>query len=114
VLAVGKLDAQTQGKVSDFLADVMQLLGDRLKKAIARPANTTAGADPMADVEVLLVVDDLPTREMYRIWDLAGEASLRHYTVFSVHAYSVKDFEQRINLPSIAVFLAEGVEYDLR
>jgi hypothetical protein len=109
-----ELDSKTQGKVSYFLADVIKLVGNRLKRAVARVANTRAGADPMADVEVLLVLDDLPTREMYRIWNLAGEASVKYDVALSIHAYSEKDFEQRINLPSIKTFLEEGTDYDLR
>ena len=87
---MAELDSRMQGKVSYFLADVIQLVGGRLKKAVARPANAKAGADPMADVEVLLVLDDLPTRDMYRIWNLAGEAGVKYDVALSVHAYSVK------------------------
>ena len=111
---MAELEAKLQGKVSYFLADVMKLVGDRLKKAIARVADTRAGADPMAEVEVLLVLDDLTTREMYRIWSLAGEAGVKYDVVLSIHAYSEKDFAQRVNLPSISAFLEEGTDYDLR
>lgn len=111
---MGELDSKTQGRVSYFLADVIQLVGDRLKKAVARAANPRAGADSMADVEILLVLDDLPTREMYRIWNLAGKASVKYDVALSVHAYSVKELKERINLPSLSAFLEEGVEYDLR
>jgi len=114
VFVVAELDSRAQEHAGYFLAEAIQLLGERLKKAMARPADVKAGADPMADVEVLLVVDDLATREMYRIWSLAGEETLRSGIVFSIHAFSVKDFKQRINLPWMSAFLAEGVDYDLR
>lgn len=111
---MSELYPETQEIVGFFIADIIQMLGGRLRRAIARVANPRAGADPMADVELLLVVDELRTREMYRIWDMAGDATLKHETVFSVQAYSTEDFEQRMSLPLIANFISEGLEYDLQ
>jgi hypothetical protein len=113
-IEMSELHPETQENVGHFVSDVIRLLGERLKRAVARVSNPRAGTDPMADVDVLLVADDLATREMYRIWELAGEASIRYNMIFSVQAYSTTDFEARKGLPAISVFLAEGLEYDLQ
>ncbi len=111
---MSEIHPETQEKVSQFIAEVMALLSDRLKHAVARVANPRAGADPMADIEVLLVADELATRETFRIWELAGNASIKHEIIFSVQAYSTEDFNTRKNLPALAAFMAEGLEYDLQ
>ena len=109
-----ELHPETQEKVGYFISDVLEQYGDRLKYAIARVGNPRAGTDPMVDVDVLLVIDKLVTREMYRLWDLAGTASLKHGIIYSIQVYSTKDFEARKDLPVISVFLSEGLEYGLR
>ena len=111
---MSELAGEIQEKLGLFIADIKQLLGERLKRAAARATNPRAGADPMADVDVLLAVDNLATREMYRIWNLAGEASIRHDMIFSVQAYSTADFDARKDLPVISSFLAEGLDCDPR
>lgn len=109
-----ELHPDTQEKVGSFISEVLEQFGDRLRRAVARVGNPRAGTDPMVDVDLLLVVDDLVTREMYRLWDLAGTASLKHGIIYSVQVYSTKDFEARRDLPVISVFLSEGLEYGLR
>ena len=109
-----ELHPETQQKIGFFLSDVIALTGERLKRAIARTANPRAGSDAMADVDVMLVIDDMATREMYRIWDLAGDYCIKHEMIYSINPYSSADFEARMQLPAIAAFLAEGIEYDLQ
>ena len=111
---MAELHPDTQQSVADFLSELIQLLGDRLKRAVARVTNPRAGADPMADVDLLIVVDNLATRETYRIWNLAAGASINYDMIFSVQPYSTADFNERITLPVISSFLAEGLEYDLQ
>jgi hypothetical protein len=111
---MSELHPETQEVVGYFISEVIQLLGSRLTHAIARVTNPRAGGNQMADVEVLIVADDLGTKEMYRIWNIAGDATVTHDTVFSVHPYSTREFEERKTLPVLASFVAEGLEYDLR
>jgi hypothetical protein len=113
-LAVPELHPETQQKAGHFIAEIMQLVGNRLKRAIVRVSNPRAGGDPMADIEVLLVVDDLQTRELYKIWNLTGDACIKYQMIFSVHPYSSAGFEERKKLPAISAFLNEGIEYDLQ
>jgi hypothetical protein len=109
-----ELHPEMQEVVGYLISEVMKLVGPRLKRALARVTNPRAGASPMADVELLLVIDDLGTKETYRIWNIAGEATVQYDTVFSVQAYSTKEFKEREQLPVLVSFLAEGLEYDLR
>ena len=108
------LHPEAQKNIGDFLTDVMQVVGKRLRRAVARVSDPRSGSNSMADVDILLVVDDLATRETYRIWDIAGNASLKYEMIFSIYSYSTNEFNDRENLPLISSFMAVGLEYDLQ
>jgi len=111
---VSTLPPETRQTIGLFLSETAALFGGRLRRAVARVSNPRAGSDPMSDVDVLLVVDNLANREMYRVWNIAGEACIKYDVMFSVQAYSTEDFEDRKNLPAIRAFLAEGLEHEIQ
>lgn len=109
--AVRALDPEAEKALQRFLEELVQLLRGRLRRVYGRAANPRAGADPMADIDILLVVDELSKPEVYRVWNLAGEASVKYDVIFSVQSYSSADFEERKNLPVLRAFVTEGTEY---
>jgi predicted nucleotidyltransferase len=80
----------------EFTEDLRALYGSRLDRVILHGSRARGDAEPLSDVDVLVVLDQCPDfwREFHRISPIASRVSLAHDVVLSALPTSVEEFSE--------------------